>query len=195
MSVSDMNAKRPAFLKLKRSSMSDVTDESSAFANDVSGSECDLKMPYSEIVAIAGVSDIPILHGQEIDEVPPAPSSVRRSKPAMAPKPKPKAIVSLVSPHKLLMLSQDFCELFGYSVESEICGRAVKILHGPRTDPGLLVSAIKNAAMASTTCTNVVLYHRDGNDIEVEIKFSPYMSGDGALAGCLMEVSPVSVTN
>ena len=195
MSVSDMNAKRPAFLKLKRSSMSDVTDESSASANDVSGSECDLKMPYSEIVAIAGVSDIPLLHGQEIDEVPPAPSSGWRSKTARI-KPKPKAVVSLVSPHKLLMLSKDFCELFGFSIdESEICGRAVKILQGPRTDPVMLVAAIKNAAMGSTTCTNMVLYDREGTDMELEVKFSPYMSGDEALAGCLMELSPVSVTD
>ncbi len=194
MSVGDMDAKRPGIFKLRlqRSSMSDLSDESSAFATDVSASECDLKMPYAEIVTIAGVSDIPILSGQEMEEVPPAPSSGRRPKTAR-PKPKPRAVVSLVSPHKLLMLSKDFCELFGFSVESEICGRAVKILQGPRTDPDLVVSAIKNAAMASTTCTNVVLYDREGTDIELEIKFSPYMSGDEALAGCLMELSPLSV--
>ncbi len=196
MSVRDMNAKRPGIFKLQlQRSMSDLTDESSASATDVSASECDLKMPYAEIVTIAGVSDIPMLSGQEMEEVPPAPSSGRRSKTAM-PKPKPRAVVSLVSPHKLLMLSKDFCELFGFSVESEICGRAVKVLHGPRTDTGLLVSAIKNAAvMVSTTCTNVVLYDREGTDIELEIKFSPYMSGDEALAGCLIELSPLSVTD
>ncbi len=181
-------------LRLQRSSMSDLTDELSASATDVSASECDLKMPYTEIVTIAGVSDIPILHGQEIEEVPPAPLSGRRSTTA-APKQNPKAIVSLVSPHKLLMLSKEFCELFGFSVEGEICGRALKVLHGPRTDPGLLVSAIKNAALASTSCANVILYDRDGTDIELEIKFSPYMSGDEALAGCLMELSPGTVVN
>jgi hypothetical protein len=196
MSVSDMNAKRSGSFKLRlqRSSMSDLTDEASASATNVSASECDLKMPYFEIITIAGVSDIPILYGQETEEVPSAPSSVRRSK-AETPKSKPKAIVSLVSPHKLLMLSKDFCDLFGFSVESEICGRAVKILQGPRTDSGLLVSAIKNAAMGMTTCTNVVLYDREGADIELEIKFSPYMSGDDMLAGCLLELlSPVPVT-
>jgi hypothetical protein len=173
--------------------MSDLTDKVSASA-DVNASECDLKMPYSEIVVIAGVSDIPLLYGHTDDEVPPAPSRGRHSK-ICAPKPQPKAVVSLVSPHKLLMLSKDFCDLFGFSIESEICGRPVKILHGPRTDPSGFISGIKDSALSSTTIRTLVLYARDGKDIELEVRFSPYLGGDDVLAGCLLEMSPVSNTN
>jgi hypothetical protein len=151
-------------------------------------------MPYSEIVTIAGVSDIPILYGQKDEKVPPAPSRGRVSK-ASAPKPKPRAVVSLVSPHKLLMLSQDFCELFGFSADSEICGRAVKILQGPRTDPIGLIAGIKDSALSSTTRRTLVLYDRGGRDFELEVQFSPYLGSDEVLSGCLLELSPVPASN
>jgi hypothetical protein len=95
----------------------------------------------------------------------------------------------MVSPHKLLIISEEFCELFGYSVSGgEICGRAVKMLQGPRTDPCTLVAGIKSAALASTTSSDMILYTRDGEEVEVRVTFSPYVCGDATLAGCLLEL-------
>ena len=185
LSVHDMGGKKRP---LQRSSTSDLTDEASATPTEELG-ECDLNLPYAEAVTIAGVSDIPVLHPTVDEEAPPALSRTRNRKPAVA-KPKLNAVVSLIAPHKLLILSKDFCDLFGYAVEAEICGRAVKILQGPRTDPCALSSAIKSCAAGTSSARNVVLYDRDGNDIEVEASFSPYLSGDESLAGCLLEVSP-----
>jgi hypothetical protein len=71
----------------------------------------------------------------------------------------------------------------------------MKILQGPRTDPVLLVSAIKNTAMASTTISHTVLYDRGGAEIELVIKCSPYMSGDEPSTNCLMELSRISAIN
>jgi hypothetical protein len=189
-SNNDMAAKSTS--QLQRS-WGDLTDKTSAPADD-HACECDLTMPYSEIVTIAGVSDIPQLDLNGIDEVPPAPLRGRRSKIA-APKPKPTAVVSMVSPHKLLIVSEDFCELFRYSVSgAEICGRAVKMLQGPRTDPGIIVAGIKSAALASTTRSDLTLYTGGGEELELRVTFSPYVCGDDTLAGCLLEVEPPPAT-
>jgi hypothetical protein len=187
LSVHDMGStkKKP----LQHSSLSDLTDEISATPADEIG-ECDLHMPYAEVVTIAGVSDIPELNAAHDEEVPPALSIGRAKKPTV-PKPKLNAVISLIAPHKLLILTKDFCNLFGYSIEAEICGRAVKILQGPRTDPSALSSAIKNCAAGSSLVRTIVLYGRDGNDIEVEASFSPYICGDESLAGCLMEIKAI----
>jgi hypothetical protein len=186
LSVGDMERRASSSRKL-RASLSDLTDETFISAED-SQSECDIKMPYSEIVTIAGVSDIPSLQGQDFDEMPPPPNSLRSRK-VVVPKANPKAVVSLISPHKLLIVSKDFCDLFGYTVESEICGRAIKLLEGPRTDPSVLVSGIKNSALTSTASCSLVLYGRDGQDVEVEISFSPYLGDNHTLSGCLLEIS------
>jgi hypothetical protein len=163
------------------------SDEVSASADD-NASECDLTIPDSEIVIIAGVSETSQL---PVREVGPSPSRGR----SVIPKPHPKAVVSLVTPHKLLIVSKEFCNLFGFFVENDLCGRAVRILQGPRTDPSLLLSGIKGAALSSTTRSNVVLYDRAGRDIELDIAFSLFLSGDisgdGSSAGCLMELSLV----
>lgn len=187
MSDGDMGAKRSS--PFRRPSMSDVSFEITANPDD-GPVECDLTMPYSEIVTIAGVSDIPQLFGGEDEELPPPPSMGKL--PRRAPILKPKAVVSLIAPHKMLIVSEDFCSLFGYSVESEICGRAVKVLQGPRTDPSTLVSGIKGSALGSSTRRNIILYGREGNDMELEACFSPYQSGDESLAGCLLELHPIA---
>ena len=171
--------------KTSSRTMSDFDEVS--FNPEYESEECDLKMPYSEIVTTAGVSDIPQLHGFESEELPPAPSMGRLRRKS-APKAKPQAVVSLIAPHKLLIVSEDFCALFGYSVESEICGRAIKILQGPKTDPSVLIPGIKGAALGATTRRSVTLYDRDGKGLELEATLSPYQSGDESLAGCLLEL-------
>ena len=182
LSDRDMAAKSTSQLQC-----SDLTDRTFASADD-HAFECDLTMPYSEIVTVAGISEIPQLDSNCIDEVPPAPLPGRRSN-ASAPKPKPTAVVSMVSPHKLLIISEEFCELFGYSgLGDEICGRAVKMLEGPRSDPCILVAGIKSAALASTTISDLILYDRDGEEVELRVTFSPYVGGDATLAGCLLQL-------
>ena len=178
----------------RRSSMSDLTDEVSVTPIEDLG-EVDINLPYAEIVTIAGVSDIPILcslnESAEQHDEPPGPSpglSKRLRSRRAAPPPAPKAVISLVAPHKMLIISKDFCYFFGYTVEEEICGREVKILQGPRTDPTALTSAIKSCATGSTTSRSVVLYGRDGTEVEVEATFAPYFGMEESLAGCLVEL-------
>jgi hypothetical protein len=184
----DMSAK--CSLCHQISSLSDLADEISMPADD-NKSECYRMILESEIVSIEGVSEIPQLHSKDIDQVPCCASGVRSIE-SVIPMPHPKAVVSLVSPYKLIIVSKEFGSLFGYSVENEICDRAVKILQGPRTDPTLLASSIKGAALASTRISSLVLYDRAGRDIELDITFSPFLSGDAAgLVGCLMELSLV----
>ena len=180
---------------LCRSSLSDLSDQISGFrVHEVE--EFDLQFPYTEIVAIAGVSDIPMLSPSSYDgseDEPPGPGLSRRPSSSRAESPpKPKAVISLVSPHKLLILDTVFCDLFGYSgrSEAEICGRTIKILQGPRTDLAAITCGIKNCAAGSTTRARLVLYDRDGGEIAAEATFSPYLSGLDSLAGCLLELTP-----
>ena len=86
------------------------------------------------------------------------------------------AVIPLVSPHKLLVLDKGFCDLFGYSgrSEAEICGRAIKSLQGPRTDPAATTCGINNCAAGFTTRVRLVLYDRDGREFGVDETFSPY---------------------
>ncbi len=170
--------------------MSDLTDEVSMCADD-NAPECDINVPCPEIATIAGVSEIPLLHVQELDQAPSALS--RDCSDSVIPKPHPKAVVSLEPPYKFLIVSKDFCSLFGFSVEDEICGNSVTILQGSRTDPSILVSGIKGAALSSTSRSRIVLYDCNGTDIELDIAFSPLLSGDESLlAGCQLELSLVT---
>jgi hypothetical protein len=174
--------------RMRRPSLSDVPDEFSVNQLE-EPNECDLTMPYSEIVTIPGVSDVPQLHGCDCEELPPPPSMGRSRK--RTRKKKPNAVISLISPHKLLIVSEDLCALFRYTVESEISGRAVKLLQGPRTDPTLIVAGIKGSALGASMVKNVILYDREGNAMELEASFSPYQSGDESLAGCLLELNQI----
>ena len=87
------------------------------------------------------------------------------------------AVIPLVSPHKLLVLDKGFCDLFGYSAsgrsEAEICGLAIKSLHGPRTDPAATTCGINNCAAGFTMRVCLVLYDPDGREIGVDATFSP----------------------
>ena len=96
------------------------------------------------------------------------------------------------APHKLLIVTEGFCELFGYSAaESEICGRDLKVLFGPRTDSAAISLGMKSAAMIEATLFIVALYKRDGDCVQVEATFSPYMSDSDTLAGCLLDLRAV----
>ena len=105
-----------------------------------------------------------------------------------------KALVSLTSPHKLLIITKEFCDLFGYSADSEICGRALKTLVGPRTDLSALAAGMQSVAMIEVACYSLALYNRNGEDVKVEVTFSPYMSDSETLAGCLLELVAITYT-
>ncbi len=90
------------------------------------------------------------------------------------------------------MVTQDFCSLFRFTIDSEICGRALKTLYGPRTDLDAIALCIQGVAMNEATCHTIVLYNRKGEGVQVEAKFSPFLSDAETLAGCLLELSPAN---
>ena len=150
-------------------------------------------MKYCELVTIAGVSDIPELCNFEDEyDLPNAPCVGHTTTISARAKPQACVILSLHHPHKLLIVTQDFCNLFRYTVDSEICGRALKTLYGPRTDLDAIASSIQGAAMNEATCHTLVLYNRDGEGVQVLARFSPFLSDAETLAGCLLELSPAS---
>ena len=149
--------------------------------------EC--KLQYCELVAIPGVGDIPKLYEEDVDIVQPSAPFVgigcRKSntRANLA-----QAVVSLKSPFKFLIVTKDFCELFGYTrIDSEICGRDIKTLFGPRTDISAIFAGMQSAAMINEACHSVALYNRDGDVVQVDMKFSAYLSDSDTLAGCLLE--------
>ena len=96
-------------------------------------------------------------------------------------------IVSVESPNVVLKADPGVHDLLGYTAE-EICGRSIKILHGPKTDSVILHSAIKNAAVYQTCTVQATLYGRSGQGRIVMATCSPYQSGDGSFLGCLLEI-------
>ncbi len=139
------------------------------------------------------MSDIPELCSFGDDHEPPtAPYPGHPTLVSTSTKSKVSAILSLHHPHKLLIVTQDFCDLFRYTVDSEICGRALKTLYGPRTDLDVITSSIQGVAMNEATRHTLVLYNRDGEGVQVLARFSPFLSDAETLAGCLLELSPAS---
>jgi hypothetical protein len=167
-----------------------LTDESSGSCADI-GSSSDFEFPlsYSEIVVIAGVSDIPEFFSLPNEEDPPSAPIGGRGLKFSKSKANAKAVISLYSPHKLLIVTQDVCNLFGYFVDSEICGRALATLFGPRTDLSAIEAGIQSVAMNTSTSHTIVLYNRDGEGLTVVVTFSPFLSDAETLAGCLLELS------
>jgi hypothetical protein len=191
LSVSDMNA--PRGNRLRQSSLSDLTVENSSPSPIEPVLELEFQMKYSELVTIAGVSDIPELCSFDEEYGPPSAPCVGHHSGSFSAKTKPLAsvILSLLSPHKLLIVTQDFCDLFRYTVDSEICGRALKTLYGPRTDSSMIASGIRSVAMNEAAAHTIVLYNRDGESVQVKALFTPYLSDAETLAGCLLELFPV----
>ena len=130
--------------------------------------ECTLAIPYVELVVNTDDIDFCSRMSQAGSDLPPPCRFVdpRRGREADTGRESAKAIVSLQQPHKILSVSKELCALLGYSAE-EICGRSIKILHGPRTDGSFLHSAIKNAALLSSASSKTFVYGRDGEEHEV----------------------------
>ena len=191
LSVSDMNGRSGR--RLRQSSLSDLTDESFSSSQTDLASEPEFHFKYCELVTIAGVSDIPDLCPfEEEHELPYAPCAGRTTSIAPSTKPQASVVLSLHYPHKLLIVTQSFCSLFRYTIDSEICGRALKTLYGPRTDPDAIASDIRGVAMNEATRRTIVLYNRDGEGVQVMARFSPFLSDAETLAGCLLELCPTN---
>ena len=158
--------------------------------NIVTDIEC--KLQYCELVAIPGVSHIPQFYEEGVEIMPPsAPfvgSGCRTLNTSITRANIAQAVVSLKSPFKFLIVTKDFCELFDYTrIDSEICGRDVKTLFGPRTDISAIFAGMQSAAMINEACHSVALYNRDGDVVQVDMKFSAYLSDSDTLAGCLLD--------
>jgi hypothetical protein len=172
-----------------RRALSDTTTENPSWpcANDRE-EIFETKLPYCELVTIAGVSNIPDLCQVDHD-VPAAPVKGRAVRSVSATS-NAKAVISIHSPHQLLIVTKEFRDLFGYTIDSEICGRALRNLYGPRTDQKTIASSIRSVAMVNSTSHSVVLYSRDGEGSVFNATFSPFLSDKDTLAGCLLELSP-----
>jgi hypothetical protein len=193
LSVGDMHGRSAR--RLLQGSLSDLTDESSSPKLKESDSEFEFPMNYCEVVTVAGVSDIPEFCTFEDEyDLPTAPYAGYTTPTSARTKLQASVILSLHFPHKLLIVTQGLCDLFRYTVDSEICGRALKTLYGPRTDADAIATAIHNVAVNKATShpIGLVLYNRDGEGVQVMARFSAFLSDAETLAGCLLELSPVN---
>lgn len=189
LSANDSAGKRR--LRLRRSPLSDLGDESGAVHEDELIAGIEISVNYCELVTIAGVSDIPDIYTTSLDDngPPRAPIMMARRK-QLITAPTAKALISMTSPHKLLIVTKEFCDLFGYCADSEICGRALKTLFGPRTDISAVASGLQSVATIDDASYYIALYNCNGEDINMRVNFTPYMTDSQTLAGCLLELVP-----
>ena len=66
---------------------------------------------------------------------------------------------------------------------------AITLLQGPRTDSSQLMLGLRNCVLTTKLSTNMVLYDREGQQVEVHATFAPNLRDEHTLAGCLLEVS------
>ena len=174
-----------------RRAQSDASSKTSSGLCAPDGAEIfETKLKYCELVTIAGVSNIPELCTVDCDIGPPPAPVMGRSVRSVSAPADAKAVFSIHSPHPLLIITKEFRDLFGYTIDNEICGRALRNLYGPRTDQQAIVSSIRSISMIDTTKHPIVLYSRDGEGYVFTATFSPFLSDTDTLAGCLLELSP-----
>jgi hypothetical protein len=102
------------------------------------------------------------------------------------------AIVSILKPHKILTVSTEFLNATVYN-SSQICGRNINVLFGPKTDVSSLNSAIKNTGCGQSTTIDTVLSTSAGSDLHVTATFSPYhRPSDRSLGGCLLQIDCIN---
>jgi hypothetical protein len=98
------------------------------------------------------------------------------------------AIVSLLQPHKILAVAPDILSIAEFS-SSQIRGRSINVLFGPRADVAPLNSAIKNTAHGQSSTIDTVLCTSAGADLHVTVTFSPYhRPTDRCLGGCRLQI-------
>ncbi len=171
--------------------LSEATTENPSWPTASDGEEIfETKLPYCELVTIAGVSNIPDLCKADHDVSPPTAPLMGRARRSVSTTANAKAVISIHSPHQLLIVTKEFRDLFGYTIDSEICGRALRNLYGPRTDLKTVASSIRSVAVLNSTRHSIVLYSRDGEGKVFNATFSPFLSDTDTLAGCLLELSP-----
>ena len=98
-------------------------------------------------------------------------------------------LVSLHSPHNVLAVER-FEGLFGYT-SSEIVGRGITALSGPKTDLGLLRSAIAAVLAGQSAMLQMTFYDREGSEQKTIVEASPYILDSGAVA-CRLCLKPTS---
>jgi hypothetical protein len=104
LSISDMSGRRGG--RALRRSVSDLTDESSGSGTDIGArSDLECQIPYSEMILIAGVSDVPELWRIQDDQDPPSAPIGGRGLRSQRQTANAKAVFSLHSPHKLLIVT------------------------------------------------------------------------------------------
>jgi hypothetical protein len=177
---------------LRRRASSDLTIGVPSSQNDEFLVRIESKLQYSELVSEAGIGDIPDFYNF-MEEIPPtAPiCGMRRQLPT---KPQAKAVISLMSPHKFVIVTQSFCDLFNFQGGSETCDRSFKMIVGPQTDLAAISSGFQCAANVECCVNKLILYNREGKGRELEVSFSPFLLDSETLAGCLLEIHNLDST-
>ena len=98
------------------------------------------------------------------------------------------AIISILKPHKIITVSTEFLNTIEFS-SSQICGRSIGVLFGPRTDTSSFTAAIKNTGLCQSATIDTILNTSAGADLRVTASFSPYRRpSDRSLGGCLLQI-------
>ena len=98
------------------------------------------------------------------------------------------AIVSLLKPHKILAASNEFLNTVGFT-SSQVCGRSISSIFGPRTDTVRIMAAIKNTGHLETTEVNTVLYASNGREVDLCATLRPHLVTSGrGIGGCLLQI-------
>jgi hypothetical protein len=101
----------------------------------------------------------------------------------------PTVVLSLVKPHKIISISTQMCDFFGFE-EAEIVGRSFNLLQGPKTDVQAVTGAIKNTGVLISAQFATSLYARNGSELYTNASCVPYFAGGGVLAGCKLQLLP-----
>ena len=117
----------------------------------------------------------------------PPPTRFRRSKPVPATSDDTIITVSADKCPKIIRVATELSQRFGYE-PSEICGRSLNILQGPKTDSKALHHAIKSACVFCPAALPLSLYSREGAERTMTVSCWPITSGDGEVTGCSLQI-------
>jgi hypothetical protein len=100
-------------------------------------------------------------------------------------------VVSADRHHRLLHISNELSERLGFQ-PSEICGRMLGVLQGPKTDAKTLLQAVKSACMLVPAECKVILYSREGVEHSLAVSCWPITSEFGEVTGCGIHIGAPS---
>ena len=126
---------------------------------------------------------------KSLNEELPFPCKFKRNQPEEVPSCRHGVMISLINPHAVLAASDGFLEMTGFC-SSQVCGRSINTVFGPKTNTSEILAAIKNTSRLETTELNTVLYTSSGREIDLCAAVSPLYGKSGdCLRGCLLRIN------